>query len=185
MTKAATVVRYNKTLAEAYDTVLELEGRLKRCSLSDTGNWTNQNVVFTKSLIDMFPLAKTILLRGAWPATNAAAPITSPSSKCRASTAPIRPSIASLAEVWCDRFEANTRKWLKSTIAVLDRDGEPQLSYEEVDTSLLPPRPRMYGLVGAELIEQVWKERQAARHAPSADSNGVRHQREIRLRQSQ
>jgi succinate dehydrogenase / fumarate reductase flavoprotein subunit len=63
------------------------------------------------------------------------------------------------AEAWCDRFEENNRKWLKSTIAVLDRDGEPQLSYQEVDTSLLPPRPRLYGLVGGELIEQVWKER--------------------------
>ena len=26
--------------------------------LRDTGNWTNQNVVFTKALLDMFPLAK-------------------------------------------------------------------------------------------------------------------------------
>ena len=32
------------------------------CSLSDTGNWTNQNVVFTKALKDMFPLAKAILI---------------------------------------------------------------------------------------------------------------------------
>jgi succinate dehydrogenase / fumarate reductase, flavoprotein subunit len=39
----------------------ELHERAKRCSLSDTGNWTNQNVVFTKALLDMFPLAKTIL----------------------------------------------------------------------------------------------------------------------------
>ena len=39
----------------------ELAERAERCSLSDTGNWTNQNVVFTKSLRDMFPLAKAIL----------------------------------------------------------------------------------------------------------------------------
>ena len=63
------------------------------------------------------------------------------------------------AEVWCDRFEANTRKWLKSTIATLDADGEPQITYEDVDTSLIPPRPRLYGLVGAEVIEEVWNER--------------------------
>ena len=61
MTKAATVVRFNKQLAEAYGKVCELEQRAKKCSLSDTGNWTNQNVVFTKSLRDMFPVAKTIL----------------------------------------------------------------------------------------------------------------------------
>jgi succinate dehydrogenase / fumarate reductase flavoprotein subunit len=35
------------------------------------------------------------------------------------------------------------------------------LAYEEVDTSLIPPRPRLYGLVGAEVIEQVWSERAA------------------------
>ncbi len=64
MTKAATVVRYNKQLAEAYDKVCELEQRARRASLSDTGNWTNQNVVFTKALRDMFPVAKAIL-RGA------------------------------------------------------------------------------------------------------------------------
>jgi succinate dehydrogenase / fumarate reductase flavoprotein subunit len=75
------------------------------------------------------------------------------------------------AERWCDRFEENTRKWLKSTVAKLSPEGEPQLSYEDVDTSLIPPRPRLYGLVGAELIEQVWKEREAAR-APAAGVNG-------------
>ena len=37
------------------------------------------------------------------------------------------------------------------------------MSFEDVDTRLLPPRPRMYGLVGAEVIEQVWKERIANR----------------------
>ncbi len=50
MTKAATVVRHNDTLREAYQTVSELAEKAEHCSLSDTGNWTNQNVVFTKSL---------------------------------------------------------------------------------------------------------------------------------------
>ena len=50
---------------------------------------------------------------------------------------------------------------LKTTIAEFDAAGEPTLSYEDVDTSLIPPRPRLYGLVGAEIIEEVWKERQA------------------------
>jgi succinate dehydrogenase / fumarate reductase flavoprotein subunit len=64
------------------------------------------------------------------------------------------------ANAWCDAFEAKNKKWLKSTIATFDKSGEPTLSYEEVDTSLIPPRPRLYGLVGAEVIEEVWKERQ-------------------------
>ena len=64
------------------------------------------------------------------------------------------------AEQWCDRFEENTRKWLKSTIAKHGADGHPEISYEDIDTSLMPPRPRLYGLVGGDVIEEVWKERQ-------------------------
>ena len=51
-------------------------------------------------------------------------------------------------------------EWLKTTVATVDASGDPQLSYEDVDTSLIPPRPRLYGLVGAEMIEEVWKSRQ-------------------------
>ena len=70
-----------------------------------------------------------------------------------------------LAEEWCDAFEAKNNRFLKTTVATLDADNEPQLSYEEVDTSLIDPRPRLYGLVGAEIIEQVWKERVAKKKA--------------------
>ncbi len=166
MTKAATVVRRNDQLDDAYEKVSELAERAQRCSLSDTGTWTNQNVVFTRALLDMFPLAKTIL-RGA-----------RQRDECRG--AHFKPDFAMpgiesddpderrrLAEAWCDRFEENNRRWLKSTVADWDSEtGEPRLSYEDVDTSLIPPRPRLYGLVGAEVIEEVWKER-ASRHAAS------------------
>jgi succinate dehydrogenase / fumarate reductase flavoprotein subunit len=65
---------------------------------------------------------------------------------------------------WCDRFENNNHRWLKSTIAVWqDKDEDVELSYEDVDTSLIQPRPRLYGLVGSEVIDQVWKERAAAK----------------------
>ncbi len=171
MTKAATVVRNNKDLAAALETVNELCDRAENCSLSDTGNWTNQNVVFTRSLQDMFPVAKTIV-KGALQR-----------DECRG--AHYKPEFAMpgietddpverrrLAEQWCDRFEANTDKWLKSTVGTLDADGNPQLDYEDVDTSLVPPRPRLYGLVGAEVIEEVWKERSAKKQA-SAGGNGA------------
>ena len=61
MTRAATVVRHNDDLDRAYEEVLALEERAGRCGLSDTSPWTNQNLVFTRALLDMFPLAKTIL----------------------------------------------------------------------------------------------------------------------------
>ena len=64
------------------------------------------------------------------------------------------------AEAWCDRFEANNEKFLKSSVATLN-GNDPEINYEPVDTSSIPPRPRLYGLVGAEVIDEVWKERQA------------------------
>jgi succinate dehydrogenase / fumarate reductase flavoprotein subunit len=171
MTKSATVVRVNSQLKDAFQKVSELAVRAQQCSLSDTGNWTNQNVVFTKALKDMFPLAKAILLgalqrdecRGAHFKPEFAMPgieAGSPAEQRRA------------AEAWCDRFEENSRKWVKSTIATPTADGDPQISYEDVDTSLMPPRPRLYGLVGAEIIEEVWKARQTARTAAGKDGNG-------------
>ncbi|REJ68490.1 MAG: succinate dehydrogenase flavoprotein subunit [Planctomycetota bacterium] len=171
MTRAATVVRDNDDLRSAIETVHQLRDRADRCALSDTGNWTNQNVVFTKSLIDMFPLALSILqgalardeCRGAHYKPAFAMPgieADSPEEKRR------------LAEAWCDRFEENTKKWLKSTIAEYDSSSrEVRLSYEPVDTTLIPPRPRLYGLVGAEVIEEVWKERLASR-AGDVSGNG-------------
>ena len=77
------------------------------------------------------------------------------------------------AEKWCDDFEDNNRKYLKSTVASWTQgQAMPSLAYEEVDTSLIPPRPRLYGLVGAEVIEQVWSERAAAKRGEEAVAAG-------------
>ena len=168
MTKAATVVRRNDQLRDAVSRVNELAERAKHCALSDSGRWTNQNVVFTKALMDMFPMAKAIVqgalardeCRGAHFKPDFAMP-------SLAATSAAERHVEAVA--WCDRFEANNQKWLRSTIADWNthRD-QPELSYEDVDTSLIPPRPRLYGLVGAEVIEQVWKERAAGQTAAVA-----------------
>jgi succinate dehydrogenase / fumarate reductase flavoprotein subunit len=174
MTKSVTVVRHNDTMKEALAKVNELAERAKRCSLSDTGNWTNQNVVFTKALRDMFPLAKAIVqgaiardeCRGAHFKPQFAMPgleATDPAERRRE------------AEAWCDRFEKNTSKWLKSTIATCDADGSVSLSYEDVDTSLITPRPRLYGLVGADVIEDVWKARQKSKSPANGDGAQAAH----------
>jgi succinate dehydrogenase / fumarate reductase flavoprotein subunit len=161
MTKAATVVRHNDQLEAAYAQVCELSERAQRCALSDTGNWTNQNLVFTKALIDMFPLAQCILL-GAWRRDECRGAHYKPEFARSGIEAADPAERRRQAEHWCDEFEQNNRRWLKTTIA--DWNGqEPDLSYEEVDTSLIPPRPRLYGLVGAEIIEEVWKQRTAQR----------------------
>ena len=77
-----------------------------------------------------------------------------------------------LAEEWCDRFEENNRRWLKTTVATLSDDGEPQIEYEDVNTDSIPPRPRLYGIVGGDIIEEVWQERVAKRQLTSA-GNGA------------
>ena len=165
MTKAATVVRRNDQLQESLAAVSELHERAQRCSLSDTGNWTNQNVVFTRALLDMFPLAKSIL-QGALARDECRGAHYKPEFEAPHLTAKEPAERRRQAEQWCDAFEANNRKWLKSTIATWNADRQqPDLAYEDVDTSLIPPRPRLYGLAGAEEIEQVWNERTTARAA--------------------
>jgi len=169
MTKWATVVRRNDQLKEALGKVSDLYSRAKKCSLSDTGTWTNQNVVFTKALLDMFPLALTIL-KGALQRDECRGAHFKPDFAFGSLTATEAGERRRQAEAWCDRFEANNVKWLKSTVAQWTGD-EVEITYEVVDTSLIPPRPRLYGLVGADDIEKVWKQRSAAREAVQ-DGNG-------------
>ncbi len=171
MTRAATVVRRNDQLSQAYDEVCRLEDLWRHCSLSDTGNWTNQNVVFTKSLGDMFPIAK-LILKGALLRDECRGAHYKPEFAMPGIAATDPAEQRAEAEQWCDRFEANTRKWLKSTIGTHGADGHPVISYEDVDTTLIPPRPRLYGLVGGEVIEEVWKKRQAAVAEPAAVGAG-------------
>jgi succinate dehydrogenase / fumarate reductase flavoprotein subunit len=163
MTKAATVVRRNDQLREAIQKVDALHDRARRCSLSDTGNWTNQNVVFAKALQDMFPLAKAIL-QGALQRDECRGAHFKPEFAMPSLTAEEPAERRRQAERWCDDFEAHNQQWLKSTVATWNPGAQqPELTYEEIDTSLIPPRPRLYGLLGAELIEEVWQRRAAAK----------------------
>ena len=140
MTKAATVVRKNDQLADALAHVGDLCERAQHCSLSDTGNWTNQNVVFTRSLCDMFPLAKAIL-KGALARDECRGAHFKPEFAMPGIESDDPAEHRRLAEKWCDAFEEKNKKWLKTTIATFDTAGEPTLSYEEVDTTLIPPPP--------------------------------------------
>ncbi len=163
MTRVATVVRRNDQLTEAIDKIQSLHERAMNVSLSDTGSWTNQNVIFAKSLQDMFPIAKCIL-KGALQRDECRGAHYKPSFEKPSLTSEDPVERRKEAEAWCDAFEANNEKYLKSTIATWNDETQmPDLTYEEVDTSLVPPRPRLYGLVGAEEIEEVWNERAKAK----------------------
>ena len=168
MTRVATVVRRNDQLTEAIGKVNDLHERALRVSLSDTGNWSNQNVIFAKSVQDMFPIAKTIL-QGALRRDECRGAHYKPDFEKPSLSAEDPHERRQQAEKWCDDFEENNRKYLKSTVASWTTgQAMPSLAYEEVDTSLIPPRPRLYGLVGAEVIEQVWGERAAAKSGNEA-----------------
>ncbi|MEM9366774.1 MAG: FAD-binding protein, partial [Planctomycetota bacterium] len=163
MTRVATVVRHNDQLTEAISKVDDLHERARRVSLSDTGAWTNQNVIFSKALQDMFPIAKS-LLKGALQRDECRGAHYKPDFEKPSLSATDPGERRRQAEEWCDAFQANNDKYLKSTVASWNDDaGQPDLTYEEVDTSIIPPRPRLYGLVGAEEIERVWKERSDAK----------------------
>ena len=122
-------------------------------------------MIFAKSVQDMFPLAKT-LLQGALQRDECRGAHFKPDFEKPSLTSEDPAERLRQAEAWCDDFEENNRKYLKSTVASWHDDAKkPSLEYEEVDTSLIPPRPRLYGLVGAEVIEEVWNARSEKKKA--------------------
>lgn len=165
MTRAATVVRRNAQLDEAYRKVDDLHQKARNCALTDAGSWTNQNVIFTKALQDMFPIAKAIL-KGARMRDECRGAHFKPDF-ARESLKETDPELRRKeAEAWCDEFEQNNKKFLKSSLASYD-GNDPEIEYEDVDTSSIPPRPRLYGLVGGEVIEEVWSERTSKKSPPA------------------
>ena len=108
MTKAATVVRQNDQLEEAIGKIYELHERVQKCSLSDTGQWTNQNVMFTKNLIDMFPLAKA-LLKGALARDECRGAHYKPAFDMPGVESQDPTERRRQAETWCDKFEEKNR----------------------------------------------------------------------------
>jgi succinate dehydrogenase / fumarate reductase flavoprotein subunit len=159
MTRNVTVVRYNNKIKESLVKIDELSDRYLRATLSDKGDWTNQNLSFTRALGDMLILAR-VIAQGALQRDECRGAHYKPDFQIQAPDADDAATLHKQAEKWCEQFRDKNEKWLKSTIAQHTPSG-PKFSYEEVDTSLIAPRPRTYGLKGAEIITQVWKEKHA------------------------
>ena len=163
MTKTATVIRHNDETGPRISTGVRVARAGTSLPLGDRSGWLNQDVVFVRALEDMFPLARTIL-KGAILRDECRGAHYKPEFAPSEVTAADPAERYRQAEAWCERFEENNRKWLKTTLASLSADGEPEISYEEVDTSLILPRPRLYGVAGSEVIEEVARKRQPRRH---------------------
>lgn len=161
MTKACTVVRNNKDLAALCEKVDDIDARYANVGLADRGEWTNQNLLFARALGDMIHLAKAIA-KGALLRDECRGAHYKPDLEIKPPDADEPADLHKQAETWCKAFKARNEKWLKTTIAKYTPNG-PEISYQDVDTSLIPPRPRTYGLKGAEIIGEVWNEmRQSA-----------------------
>jgi succinate dehydrogenase / fumarate reductase flavoprotein subunit len=160
MTRNVTVVRNNKDLRDTLQKIDELQDRYQRVALSDRGDWTNQNLSFTRALGDMLVLAR-VITQGALLRDECRGAHYKPEFEIPAPRGDDPETLRAEARQWCEAFRERNERWLKTTVAEHTPDG-PKISYEEVDTSLIPPRPRTYGLKGAEIIEQLWKESQGS-----------------------
>lgn len=119
MTANMTVVRYNKKLEETIVKIKEFKERYGKININDTRQWNNAGVAFTRQLWNMLELAETMtvgaLLRD------------------ESRGAHYKPEFP----------ERNDEEFLKTTKAAWTPEG-PQISYEEVDVSLIKPRKRDY-----------------------------------------
>jgi succinate dehydrogenase / fumarate reductase flavoprotein subunit len=119
MTENVTVIRYNANLRKTLVKIDELAERFTQINLQDRTQWANQTLNFVRELGNMIVLAKVITM----------------GALAREETrgAHYKPEFP-------ERDDAN---FLKTTIASYN-GGDIQLSYEAVDTSLIPLRERKY-----------------------------------------
>jgi succinate dehydrogenase / fumarate reductase flavoprotein subunit len=119
MTKHATIVRYNAGLDEADAKIVELLGRYKNVNLSDKSQWANTSFAFTRQLYNMLELAR-VIVKGA-------------RMRDESRGAHYKPEFPN----------RDDDKFLKTTKAAFV-DGAPQITFEDVDTQYITPRPRVY-----------------------------------------
>ena len=119
MTEHVTVTRINKNLEQADAGIQALQARYLKINLSDRTKWSNQTLNFARELGNMLILARVITM-GAL-------------QRNESRGAHYKPDFP-------ERDDAN---WLKTTRAKFV-DGEIRLTYEPVDITQLPPRPRRY-----------------------------------------
>lgn len=121
MTNNVTVVRYNDKLKQTDDKILELMERYHNININDTTSWSNQGAMFTRQLWNMLQLARVITL-GAL-------------NRNESRGAHYKPEFP----------DRNDDEFLKSTIAKFNPSTNgPDISYEDVDVSLIEPRKRDY-----------------------------------------
>ncbi len=121
MTDNVTVVRYNDRLKKTDEKIQELMERYKRININDTSKWSNSGAAFTRHLWNMLVLARVITI--------------SALMRDESRGAHYKPEFP----------ERNDEKFLKTTMAKYNPETTaPEIYYEDVDVSLIPPRKRDY-----------------------------------------
>lgn len=120
MTDNVTVVRFNDKLKQTDDKIVELLERYENINMTDTQLWSNQGAMFTRQLKNMLLLARVITI-GALMRDESRGAHYKPDFPTR-----------------------DDENFLKTTVAKFDGVSAPIISYEEVDTSIIPPRIRDY-----------------------------------------
>jgi len=121
MTQNVTIVREEKGLQETYEKIEELEKRFWDISIPDRTRWCNQFVVYARQVLYMFDLAKAIV-KGALERKESRG--------------------AHLRTDYPNRLD---EEFLKTTVVLYNSETKsPEVSFEEVDTSLIKPRKRDY-----------------------------------------
>lgn len=119
MTDNMTVVRHNDKLEATISKIKELKQRYQKININDTSRWNNTGAAFTRQLWNMLELAEAMTLGALL--------------RNESRGAHYKPEFP----------DRNDEEFLKTTKAKWTPDG-PEISYEEVDVSLIPPRIRDY-----------------------------------------
>jgi succinate dehydrogenase / fumarate reductase, flavoprotein subunit len=119
MTNNMTVVRYNDKLQQTVDKIKELKQRYQNININDTARWNNAGVAFTRQLWNMLELSEAMTVGALM--------------RNESRGAHYKP----------DFPDRNDEEFMKTTKAKWTAEG-PQISYEEVDVSLIAPRIRDY-----------------------------------------
>ncbi|MFD2169062.1 succinate dehydrogenase flavoprotein subunit [Tumebacillus lipolyticus] len=121
MTDNVTVVRYNDRLQKTDDKIQELMERWHHIGMADKSRWENMMAPFTRQLWNMLELGRVMTI-GA-----------------------LKRDESRGAHYKPDFPERDDEKFLKTTIATWTPNG-PEISYEDVDVSLIQPRLRNYAV---------------------------------------
>lgn len=110
----------------------------KSCSALDSGKSKNQSVLFLNNLWNMIELAK-VIVKGALMRDECRGSHLKPEFKAE----PPKDTNSPAYQEYLEKFHEKNQRWLKTTIAEWSSDG-PNISYEDVDTSIIKPVPRKY-----------------------------------------